>query len=266
MTLTTTITNPAPKTIEDVAHVPHLGADFDQLTQQVEIFSGLSDAEAWFTQFGLLVLKDNAHDVVHNLLSASSSERRNRGLLILERAIVAQAAWLRLFPLMVPAGRFNQLKELVEAVRDADTELAEHNAAKEAVRTTFAEYTARKSTVAAAIERIVDLLDEEAFAFSARADLMDNRPDCNDPQWRVKVLDEVLAGRGEKVHPNALKAVADRLDFLSKRFFGELTTPNGGGGKRRGRSAQKVAKSERDKAERAKRQQPKGQKPQGGRR
>ncbi|MCC7543678.1 hypothetical protein IT415_03155 [bacterium] len=100
-----------------------------------------------------------------------------------------------------------------------------------------------------------------------RADLVDTRPNANDPQWRVKVLDEVLAGRGEKLHPNALKAVADRLDFLSKRFFGELHVPNAGGGKSRGRrSTKKSAKSERDKAERAKRQQPKGQKPQGGRR
>ncbi len=266
-TTTTTDTTPAPAPAREF-NAPQLSKPLAGLFSREEIFVSTYQAQAWIEQFGHEVLRDQALEAVTNLLSASSEERRNRGQLVLERAILAQAAWLALFELMAPCGRIDQLKRLTSAVRDKDSSLEEHRAAREATLEAFEEFSARRREADELIGDIVELAREETFIFSARAgSITGNRGQAMGLYpWQVECLDTVLAGDGYRVAVKSLSLTAERLDLLSRIFFGETTSGNGGAKTQKGRSARKIAKSERDKAIRAARQQPKGAKPQKGHR
>jgi hypothetical protein len=238
---------------------PILFEDLPTLFRQEEIFTGHSQAENWLRQFGSEVLKDPALDIVHNLITATSDDRRNRGLITLERAILAQAAWLQLFDLMAPAGRFMKLKELTDAVRSNEATPEEHAAAKEAVLAAYVEYSERKQEVDPLIAKIVDLASETEFIFSARTGAIigtGNRPMGLFP-WQVAVLDAVLDDKGAREAPKSLRLTAERLEFLSRVHFGELPSRNGAvGSKKSGKTAKQAARAERDRQERNKRRGP----------
>lgn len=266
MTTTTTETTTTP--VREFT-APQLQQTLAELFSREEIFASGYQAQAWIEQFGSEVLRDQALEAVTNLLNASSTERRNRGQLVLERAILAQATWLALFELMAPCGRIEQLKKLAAAVRDKDSSPEEHRTAREAALEAFEEFSERRWVADELIGDIVELAREETFIFSARAgSIVGNRGQAMGLYpWQVDALDQVLAGDGYRVAVKSLRLTAERLDLLSRIFFGETTKPSGnGGGKPKGRSASRVAKSERDKAIRAAMQQPKGAKPQKGRR
>lgn len=232
--------------------IPHIDTPIAQLFEQPELFQTVDQATAWVDQYGDQALTQQVAEIIRNLLGASASDRQQRGLQLLERQIRAQAAWTQLFELMAPCGAFEQLKRLVGAMRDEDLDAESYEAAKQAVLIARVEYSERKREAESSIAVIIDLADEEAFIFSARDGLKD---------WQVATLDAVLQGKGLRQHPNSLRVTAERLSFLSRRFFGEMPTGNGGG-KSKGRSAHKAAKSARDKEIRRKMQQPKGSKPQ----
>ncbi len=226
--------------------IPHIDTDITELFEQPEVFQTFGQAIAWVDQYGDAALTPQNAEVIRNLLSASSEERRNRGLQLLERQIRAQAAWIQLFELIVPCGGFEKLKKLVTRLRDEDLDAEGYDAAKQAVLETQAEYAERTRRSKGAIAAIVDIADEEAFVFSARAEMFD---------WQVQALDAVLEGKGLKIHPNSLEKTAERLSFLSKRHFGELPTGNGGGKSKGGKSASKRKAQQRGREEAAKRAQ-----------
>lgn len=249
MTITTTTTTTTPQLRESLT----------ELFQKEELFSGVSQAQAWLEQFGREVLKEAAYEAVQNLLAASSEERRSRGQLILERAIVAQAAWLQLFELMAPCGRIDQLKKLTAAIRDKDSSPEEHHAARAAALTAFAEYSARRQEADELIRQITDLAREEAFVWAARTgSVTGNRGQSMGLHaWQVQVIDKVLADHGYREAVKSLRLTAERLDLLSRIFFGEPPKPtkpsgNGGGSASKSRSAKKAAKAARDRDLRAK--------------
>lgn len=262
-TTTTDTTTPAARAFT----APQLSLPLEALFQMEEIFASAYQAQAWIEQFGAEVLRDQALEAVTNLLNASSDERRNRGQLILERAILAQAAWLQLFELMAPCGRIDQLKKLTSAVRDKDSSLEEHRAAREAVLVAFEEFSERRKEADALIGDIAELAREETFIFSARAgSIIGNRGQAMGLfDWQVECLNQVLAGDGYRVAVKSLSLTAERLDLLSRIFFGETTSGNGGG-KSKGRSAKKVEKAQRDRDLRQQMRGAQGQKPQKGRR
>jgi hypothetical protein len=235
MTTTTTTT-----TTTDAA--PHLGEPILALFQREELFAGVSQASAWLAEFGDKVLKEAAYEAVQNLLSASSDERRNRGLMTLERAILAQAAWLQLFELMAPVGRFDQLKELTNAVRDRSASSEEHQTARTAVLAAFEEYSERRGEADELIAQITDLASEEALVWAARTgSVTGNRGQSMGLYpWMVECLDEVLAGRGYRAALKSLRLTAERLALLSRIFFGETATSNGGGKAKKAKPASKV--------------------------
>lgn len=225
--------------------IPHIDTPIAELFDQLEIFQSVGQAIAWTNQYGNTALTAQVTETIRRLLGASSEERRNRGLQLLERQIRAQAAWVQLFDLIVPCGGYEKLKKLVSTMRDEALDGEEYEAAKQAVLGAQIEYTERQRQSEEAIAVILDLANEEAFAFSVRADLR---------AWQVDTLDAVLQGKGLRQHPNSLRVTAERLEFLSKRFFGEMTTSNGGSSGRQAQiRAKKAARSARDRAERDKR-------------
>jgi len=249
MTTTDTIT-PAPAR-EFTA--PQLSQPLAGLFSQEEIFVSAYQAQAWIDRFGAEVLRDQALEAVTNLLNASSEERRNRGQLILERAIMAQAAWLALFELMAPCGRIDQLKRLTTTVRDKDSSLEEHRAAREAVLETFEEFSERRREADKLIKQLVELAREETFIFSARAgSITGNRGQAMGLySWQVECLDQVLAGNGYRQSVKSLSLTAERLELLSRIFFGETTKPSGSGGaKSKERLAKKAERRQRDRDDR----------------
>jgi hypothetical protein len=234
MTTTTTTTT--------ATNIPHLGESIIALFQRDEIFAVASEAQAWLAQHGPEVLRDQALEAVTNLLSASADERRNRGMLTLERAILAQAAWLQLFELMAPCGRIDQLKRLTTAVRDRDSSSEEHQAARTAVLAAFEEYSERRGEADELIAQITDLASEEALVWAARTgSVTGNRGQSMGLYpWMVECLDEVLAGRGYRAALKSLRLTAERLALLSRIFFGETATSNGGGKAKKAKPASKV--------------------------
>ncbi|MEI7818646.1 MAG: hypothetical protein WCI47_00855 [bacterium] len=217
MSITNTTTIEAPTNTKDVSHVPFLNEQLTVLFERDELFAGIDPANAWFKEFGDVVLKALAKDVVSNLLSASSTERRTRGILVLERAILAQAAWLQLFPLMAPAGRNDPLKSLTSDIRNADTTVGDHIAAKAAALAAFVEFTERQLKLDSVIPQIqAYLADLEFMAFISNA-LIDARTDARDPKWMMKMLEAVQKGAANRQHPNGLEALAKRLDTLKLR-------------------------------------------------
>lgn len=251
MTTTTTETTPTTPTRDFTA--PQLQQTLAGLFSREEIFASAYQAQAWIEQFGAEVLRDQALEAVTNLLSASSEERRNRGQLILERAILAQAAWLQLFELMAPCGRIEQLKKLIAAVRDKDSSPEDHRAAREAVLAAFEEFSERRKEADQLIGDIVELAREETFIFSARAgSIMGNRGQSMGLyDWQVECLDAVLAGNGYRQSVKSLSLTAERLELLSRIFFGETTKPSGGGGaKSKERLAKKAERRQRDRDDR----------------
>lgn len=248
--------------------IPILSESLPELYQRDELFAGPTEAQSWFIQFGTEVLKNPALDVCQNLLSASSTERRNRGLLILERAIYAQAAWLQLIELMAPIGKIEQLIKLTANVRDGEATPEEHNDAKRAMLDTYIEYKARMEQIQPFISTIVDLASEEAFIWAARTEgIVDHRGmSIGLYDWQIEVLDAVLADKGARQAPRSLELTANRLKLLSGLFFGEASTPKRGGGKSKGRSPRKAAKAERDSALRTQMRGKSGGKPGKGQR
>lgn len=262
MTMTENTTT-APR----VFHAPQLHTPLPELFQQDELFAGASEAQAWVDQFGSEVLKDQALEVVTNLLGANSDERRNRGLLTLERAILAQAAWLQLFELMVPCGRINQLKEVTNAVRDKDFSSEEHQTARDKVLELFTEFSERRDQADELITKMVELASEETFVFAARTgSIIGGRGQSMGLYpWQVECLDEVLADRGRRVAIRTLTLTVERLQLLSGIHFGEIV-PQDNGGKSKGRSAKKAAKAARDREIRQEMRGKQLSKPQKGRR
>lgn len=237
-TTTTTTTTTAPQLREPL----------EKLFQEEELFAGVGQAQVWLMEFGPQVLRDQAFEAVTNLLSASADERRNRGLLTLERAILAQAAWLQLFELMAPVGRIDQLKKLTAAVRDRDASVEEHSAARVAVLAAYAEYSARRREADELINQIVDLASEEAFVWAARTgSVTGNRGQSMGLYpWMIECLDKVLTDRGYREAANTLRLTAERLGLLSRIFFGETTASGNGGGKsKRTRAEQKARAKQR---------------------
>lgn len=262
MTMTENTTT-APR----VYHAPQLHTPLPELFQVVELFAGVSEAQAWVDQFGPEVLKDQALEVVSNLLGASADERRNRGLLTLERAILAQAAWLQMFELMVPLGRINKLKQLTNAVRDKDSSSEEHQAARDAALTAFEEFSERRREADELIAKVVELASEETFVFAARTGSVvgGHGRSMGMFPWQVECLDEVLADRGHRVSLKSLRLTVERLQLLSDIHFGEIV-PQDNGGKSKGRSAKKAAKAARDREIRQEMRGKQLSKPQKGRR
>lgn len=263
-----TMTDNATTTATRVFNAPQLHVPLPELFQTVELFAGVSEAQVWVDRFGSEVLKDQALEVVTNLLGANSDERRNRGLLTLERAILAQAAWLQLFELMVPCGRINQLKELTSALRDKDSSSEEHQSARDAALTAFEEFSQRRREADELLAKMVELASEETFVFAARTgSIIGGRGQSMGLYpWQVECLDEVLAGRGYRVAVKTLGLTTDRLTFLSRIHFGEITHGNNEGGKSKGRSAKKAEKAARDRELRASMRGKSGGKPARGKR
>jgi len=106
-------------TVADITGVPLLGDSLPALFERHELFADAEQAEGWMQVHGNMVLKYQAYDVVFNLICASSLERRDRGVKSLERAILAQATWVRMFSFYAPLKTLNQLKKLVEAKKIA---------------------------------------------------------------------------------------------------------------------------------------------------
>lgn len=252
MTVTDTTTETTTTPAREFT-APHLHEPLASLFSREEIFVSVYQAQAWIEQFGAEVLRDQALEAVTNLLGASSEERRNRGQLILERAILAQAAWLQLFELMAPCGRIDQLKRLTSAVRDKDSSPEEHRAAREAALEAFEEFSARRQVADELIGDIVELAREETFIFSARAgSIIGNRGQAMGLfDWQVECLNQVLAGDGYRVAVKSLSLTAERLDLLSRIFFGETTKPSSGGGaKSKERLAKRAERRQRDRDDR----------------
>lgn len=240
MTITDTTTD-ANTTTSRVFHAPQLHTPLLELFQTVELFAGVGQAQAWVDQYGSEVLRDQALEAVTNLLNASAAERRNRGMLIIERAILAQAAWLQLFELMVPCGRIDQLKRLTAAVRDKDSSPEEHQAARDAIRTAFEQFSERRREADELIAELTELAREEAFVFAARSgSIIGNRGQAMGLYpWQVECLDEVLADRGYRVAIKTLGLTTERLELLSRIFFGETASSNGGGASSKARAKQR---------------------------
>jgi|GEM_PF-5274613 len=231
----TTETTTAPTTF--------LSETIVSLFEREELFASAVMALAWAQKHGRTVLRPPALEAVSNLLTASREDRRTRGISVLERAICAQAAWLQLFELLAPAGKINLLKGLVEAIRSSEASSDEHAKAKADALDALDEFQKRRVAVGSMIDLITELAAEEAFVFAARDQLRD---------WQVTCLDAVLAGKGLRQHPTTLAKTADRLNFLSRKFFGEETSVTKPAAPRgRGRSAKKAAKSATDRELRA---------------
>ena len=115
-----TQTSPTPQ------NIPGFEAPFRELAAKDQLFDSAADAAEWLNEHGSSVLKAQGAEVVKNLLGAASQERRDRGVLILTRAILAQVAWLQSYESFAGNGKFKQLKELTDAIRDANATEAEH--------------------------------------------------------------------------------------------------------------------------------------------
>jgi len=224
---------------------------FANLIEKSELFDSSADAQEWALEHGSAVLKTQGLEVVTNLLSAVSEERRSRGLLILERAILAQAAWLQMFDIWAANGRFKQLKSATDAIRDADSSVEDHQRACQALledhRALLGNIEEDRVRREAALEAITDLLKEKGFVASVeeRQLLIDKRPTAKDQDWAVKAFDLVVSGNPEAVRTPALVALAGNLEFHARRFFGEGSMPNPKSGSartvRNGRPAAKRA-------------------------
>jgi len=203
---------------------------FGQLSEKEDsLFGSPEGAIEWINEHGRTVLKEDAMEIIKNLITANAPERRARGQIALERAIKAQVAWLEMFHVWVKLGKFAQLKELTDAVRDSELPNAEHmKACKELheahvnlVIKTEEDNLKREE----AMKKIGDHLKEEGFIewVIANSKLVDKRPTAKDPNWAVKVLTKVQRGKSESVPPNTLSALGSNLDHWSRVFFGEET-------------------------------------------
>ncbi len=165
----------------------------------------------WLETFGSQALKAPAQEVVKNLLQATSPALQERGLAILARAIFAQNLWLAGFPLLAPCGRVEQLKKLTSAIREAET-LAELDTAKEEGLKVYLEFEARVQEASILIDKIGELVKEEAFIASCGPKLLG---------WQRVCLKGCKDGKGLRHAPKSLNILASRLDALAQRFFGE---------------------------------------------
>jgi hypothetical protein len=203
---------------------------FKELATQDQLFETYEYALEWLDEYGPTVLKDAGMEIVKNLLTANSIERRTRGQISLERAIKAQVAWLEMFQIWAKAGKFPQLKKLTDAVRDPELSNEEHSLAcmlllddhVDLVIKTEEDSIKREE----ALFKIHEHLKEEPFMnwVEENQKLLDTRPTAKDPEWAIKALAKVMQGMGESVPPNTLSAVAANLDYWSKIFFGEAKT------------------------------------------
>ncbi len=159
---------------------------------------------------------------------------------------------------MAPCGRIDQLKRLTNDVRDKDSSPEEHRAAREAILAAFEEFSERRRVADELIGDIVELAREETFIFSARAgSVVGNRGQSMGLyDWQVECLDAVLAGNGYRQAVKSLSLTAERLELLSRIFFGETTKPSSGGGvkpKGGGKAASKARAKQRGLDEAARR-------------
>lgn len=228
--------------------VPEFRMPFAELIVKDPIFETNANALEWVNEHGSSVLKAQAEEVVKNLLSAASEERRTRGVLILTRAVLAQVAWLELFQIWSTNGRFTQLKKATDAVRDADASEEDHQQACQDLlqehMLLLANIEDDKLLREVALAKIGDLLAEKPFIerLEEQQLLLDRRPKVKDQEWAIKALDLVIAGKPEKVRTATLVALAGNLEFHARRFFGEGNTPDPKAKKvRGGRSAEKRA-------------------------
>lgn len=211
--------------------VPCFEISFGDLVQKNPLFKSANEALEWVNQYSKSVLKEQAEEVVKNLLGAASEERRTRGVLILERAVLAQVAWLEFFQTWSANGRFNQLKTATDDVRDADSTVEDHQRACQALleahRLLLSNIEEDRVRREVALATIGDLLTEKPFMETLEEHqlLLDRRPRAKDPEWCVKALDLVIAGKADKVRTATLAALAGNLQFHAKRFFGEGNAP-----------------------------------------
>lgn len=191
-------------TLDDVAHIPHLGEPVTALFQRIELFAGIEPARQWFTQYGELTLKGQAHTVLGNLLGASSRERQLKGIMSLQRAIMAQAAWLQGFPVIGPPhGPIERLKKLTDSIRDFDSTAEEHEAAKTAFLEVF---TVAGTKLAQAEKLLAQFTDFDSdFLFRAKAELYG---------WQAEAVEAVQQGKGARVAPKTLELTLERLRVL----------------------------------------------------
>ncbi len=224
-------------------------SNFRELSKMDSLFDKSDKTDAaidWLNEHGRTVLKENAMEIIKNLLTANSIERRVRGQIGLERAIKAQVAWLEMFQNWVKLGKFAQLKELTDAVRDPELSNDEHikacNELLEAHVNLVIKTEEDNLKREEAMKKIGDHLKEEGFIewVIANSKLVDKRPTAKDPNWAVKVLTKVQRGKSESVPPNTLSALGSNLDHWSRVFFGEETNQQPKSTKSRGgRSAEK---------------------------
>jgi len=212
-------------------------ANFRELSIKDRLFDKTDNTDSnntdsaieWINEHGRTVLKENAEEIIKNLLTANAPERRVRGQIGLERAIKAQVAWVEMFQVWVKLGKFAQLKELTDAVRDPELSNADHleackglhEAHVNLVIKTEEDNTRREE----AMRKIGDHLKEEGFIewVIANSKLVDKRPNVKDPKWAEKALIKVQKSKGESVPPNTLSALGSNLDHWSRVFFGEET-------------------------------------------
>ena len=228
MTLTTTNTTTAPivdqepkrhLTVDDIVGIPLLGDTIPVLFERRELFVDAEQAEAWMQTHGGIVLQGQKYEFAFNNICATAPERRDHGVKQLERAILAQAAWLRMFGFYAPMHRLGQLKQLVQAIRDAESDDA-YMAAKSAIIKAYAEMVQGIKDRDEAVSKVLKYAEEEHFILRMRSDLLDTRRGTSDPEWAIHALDRVLMGHSEKCHPNDIKALARQLDFHARKFFG----------------------------------------------
>lgn len=212
--------NPKQKKVPDFEN-------YGELSTREWLFENTDYALEWLDEYGPTVLKESGMEIVKNLLTANSSERRARGQISLERAIKAQVAWLEMFQDWAKAGKFAQLKKLTDAVRDPELSNDEHAEACKELLEAHIDLIFKNEEDSfkrqEALGKIHEHLKEEAFItwIFENSKLVDNRPSAKDPEWAVKALTKVQEGRGDSVPPNTLSAVASNLDYWSRVYFGE---------------------------------------------
>lgn len=235
----------------EIKFVPGFQIKFADLIEKSELFDSCADALEWLETHGSTVLKEQGLKVVNNNLTAFSEERRSRGLLMLERVIKAQVAWLEFFNVWSSNRKYNQLLNGTVAIRDEDSSVEEH---EQACKSLLEEHQLLLSNIEgdrvrreAALEAIAELLKEKAFVASVEEHqlLIDRRPTAKDQEWAVKAFDLVVAGNPEAVRTATLVALAGNLEFHARKFFREGSKPNTKNGStrtvRNGRPAAKRA-------------------------
>ncbi len=176
------------------------------------LFKSATEALEWVNNQGSSALKAEASQLIVNLLSAGSSERNERGMLIATRAILAQAAWLQCLDTWAPQGRVDMLKKHTSAIRDAEAPTGAHEQAKAQLLSKAVELTATRVESDKIIGQILLLCKEESFMAWAVANLYG---------WQVTATELVVAGSGLRVSGKSLELTLLRLQKLERRYFGE---------------------------------------------